>query len=151
MRQAVSIQPDLTEKWLDLDHAKELEAISRLLDRDPRIYELAWQDLQLQAGGKGQSTGARGMSGEQVVRALIVKQMGGFSYSELAFHLEDSRSYRTFCRLGLVGWTPKKSTLAQNIKALTCATLEAIHKRIVGAKARRLRHSQPKGRENRWA
>ncbi len=131
MRQAVSIQPDLTEKWLDLDHAKELEAISRLLDRDPRIYELAWQDLQLQAGGKGQSTGARGMSGEQVVRALIVKQMGGFSYSELAFHLEDSRSYRTFCRLGLVGWTPKKSTLAQNIKALTCATLEAIHKRIV--------------------
>jgi hypothetical protein len=27
--------------------------------------------------------------------------MNDFSYREMAFHLVDSRSYRTFCRLGI--------------------------------------------------
>jgi len=34
------------------------------------------------------------MSGEQVLRVILVKQLGGFSNDELAFHLADSISYR---------------------------------------------------------
>jgi len=34
------------------------------------------------------------MSGEQVLRAMWVKQLGSFSDDELAFHLADSTSYR---------------------------------------------------------
>jgi IS5 family transposase len=75
--------------------------------------------------------GCGGMSAEQVLRAALVKQMNQFSYRELAFHLADSRSYRTFCRLGLTEPAPSKSTLAANIKALTFATLEKINRELV--------------------
>ena len=96
MRQAYRVQPSLTETWLDVEHARELRVISDLLDSAPAIYELAYEDLN---GSNTRRVGARGVSAEQVVRALILKQMNGFSYRELAFHLADSRSYRTFCRL----------------------------------------------------
>lgn len=131
MRQAYQVQAALSEKWLELDHAKELETISRLLDDDRQIYELALRDLRPANGADGQESGARGLTAEQVVRALLVKQMNGFSYRELAFHLADSRTYQTFCRLPICGSSPQKSALAANIKALRPETLEAIHHRIV--------------------
>jgi IS5 family transposase len=71
------------------------------------------------------------MSSEQVLRALIVKQLNGFSYEELAFHLEDSLSYRRFCRFGLGQGAPKRSTLQANIKRIQPATLEMINRMIV--------------------
>ena len=40
------------------------------------------------------------MSGDQVLRVLILKQMKSFSYEELHFHLMDSGTYRTFSRFG---------------------------------------------------
>lgn len=131
MRQAYRLQPSLTETWMDVEPARELQAISRLLDSDPHIYELALADLQPETTGPCRATGAVGLSAEQVIRALIIKQMNGFSYRELAFHLADSRSYRTFCRLGIEAATPKKSALGAAIKALRPQTLEAIHRRIL--------------------
>ena len=136
MREARKTQPSLTESWLDLDHAKELQAISRLLDEHPTIAELLLQDLRRVAGSKQATTGAGGMSAEQVLRALLLKQMNGFSYRQLAYHLADSRTYRTFCRLGITEPVPKKSALARNIKALRPETLEAIHRIVVGAAAK---------------
>jgi IS5 family transposase len=59
--------------------------------------------------------------------------MNGFSYRELAFHLADSRSYRTFCRLGITDKVPTKSSLNANLKALQPSTLEAINRVFVGA------------------
>ena len=50
MREARKTQPGLTESWLDLDHAKELQAISGLLDEHPTIQELVLQDLRRAAG-----------------------------------------------------------------------------------------------------
>jgi len=47
------------------------------------------------------STGAEGMSSEQVVRAAIIKQWEGFSYEDLSFHIVDSRSYWNFCGIGI--------------------------------------------------
>lgn len=131
MRQAYQTQPKLRESWLDLDHARELKTISDLLDLQPRISELILRDLQAASGGTRARTGAGGMAAEQVLRALLIKQMNGFSYRELAFHLADSTTYRTFCRLGIAETTPSKSTLAANIKALRAETLEQVHRLIL--------------------
>jgi len=133
MREARKTQPGLTETWLDLDHAKELQAISALLDEHPTIAELVLQDLRRASGSEQATTGAGGMSADQVLRALLLKQMNGFSYRQLAYHLADSSTYRTFCRLGITDPLPKKSALARNIKALRPETLEAIHRIVVGA------------------
>ena len=133
MREAQKTQPSLRENWLDLDHAAELQAISRLLDDHPRIEELVLQDLGAACHSQEVTRGAGGLSAEQVLRVLVVKQMNGFSYRVLAFHLADSRSYRTFCRLGITDKVPSKSALNANLKSLQPATLEAINRLILGA------------------
>lgn len=133
MRKACKSQLPLTETWLDVERAKELEVVSHLLDQHPTINELVLQDLLGDSGDGAGSSGAAGLSAEQVLRALLLKQMGGYSYRELAFHLADSRTYRSFCRIGLGDPNPSKSSLASNIKALRAETLEAIHRIIVAA------------------
>ena len=133
MREARKTQPRLRESWLELSHADELRTISRLLDDHPRIEELVAQDLAAASQPRQTPLGASGLSAEQVVRMLIVKQMNGFSYRELAFHLADSRSYRTFCRLGILDKVPSKSALHSNFKALRAETLEALNRVVVGA------------------
>lgn len=132
MRQARQNQPSLPQEWLDLEHAKELQRISAILDEHPRINELILQDLR-RASGATEDTGADGMSAEQVLRALVVKQFNGFSYRELAFHLADSRSYQTFCRIGIGDEPPKKSALQGNIKVIRAETLEKINRILVRA------------------
>ena len=133
MREAHKIQHSLPETWLNLEHAKELATMSRVLDGNPMVAELVLQDLQGATRSKEATHGAGGLSADQVLRILVIKQMNGFSYRELAFHLADSRSYRTFCRLGITDKTPTKSTLNANLKALQPATLEAINRVFVGA------------------
>jgi IS5 family transposase len=133
MRQARRIQLPLTEPWLDLERAQELEAISRLLDQHPTVNDLVLQDLRTPAGAGRRPVGAGGLSAEQVLRALLLKQMGSYSYRELAFHLADSRSYRTFCRIGVGEAAPSKSALAANLKTLRVETLEAINRVMVRA------------------
>jgi hypothetical protein len=51
------------------------------------------QDLRAACHGPEVMRGAGGLSAEQVLRMLVVKQMNGFSYRVLAFHLADSRGY----------------------------------------------------------
>src|SRR5258708_149935 len=124
MREARKTQSTLRETWLDLDHAQQLKAMSRVLDANPTlphlpwrhlahakgleamsrglddnppIAQLVWQDLRVASGSTSAARGAGSLSAEQVLRILVVKQMNGFSYRQLAFHLADSRSYRTFC------------------------------------------------------
>ena len=117
MRKTINPQPNLREPWLELEHARELETISSLLDAHPKLNELVLQDLRSVTPPAGSDVGRGGMSAEQVLRALLVKQLNQFTYRELAFHLADSRSYRTFCQLGIIEPTPSKSTLAANIKS----------------------------------
>jgi len=135
MRKARKTQLPITEKFLDLEHSKELAAISRLLDGHPRITALVMQDLRSAFPSQGRDTGAKGMTAEQVLRCMLVKQINGFSYRQLEFHLADSRSYATFCRFGVLGAIPGKSCLQANIKALSADTLEQIHRIILGAAA----------------
>ncbi len=131
MRKTFNPQPNLREPWLELEHARELETISSLLDAHPKLNELVLQDLKSVTPSAGSDVGRGGMSAEQVLRALLVKQLNQFSYRELAFHLADSRSYRTFCQLGIIEPTPSKSTLAANIKAVKFETLEQINRELV--------------------
>ena len=128
-------QLSLDRPWIDHSHADELAKISEILDRHPDIAELVEQDLV--RGVRHPERGARGMSGDQVIRVLVLKQMNGFSYSELAFHVADSVSYRTFCRFGALGSTPSRSTLAENLKKVRPETLERIQRILVRDAAER--------------
>src|SRR5713101_1798003 len=131
MREARKTQGSLCETWLDLDHSRELRAISRLLDEHPKIADLVLQDLRAARDSQKATAGAGGLSAEQVLRILLVKQMNGFSFRVLAFHLADSSSYRTFCRLGIADKLPTKSALNANLKALRPATLETINRVVL--------------------
>src|SRR5260370_18323993 len=71
------------------------------------------------------------MGAEQVVGAALVKQMFGFSYEELAFHLSDSLALRGFCRIGASTHPPKKSALQANIASIRPETWEAMNKALV--------------------
>src|SRR5260370_38374124 len=119
MRQARQKQLNLDSNWLAFEPAKELQAIAGLLDEHPTVANLVWQDLSPK--GLLTDAGAQGLSAEQVLRALIVKQLNGFSYRELAFHLADSVTYGRFCQLA---WNqaPSKSGLAGCIKAIRMET-----------------------------
>ena len=108
--------------------AQELQQISQVLDATPQVLELAYQDL---VRSSLPTTGREGMTAEQVLRCAILKQYRQLTYEELAFHLEDSSSFRGFSRLEM-GQYPGKSILQQNIKALREETWEALHREIIG-------------------
>ena len=111
---------------VDHPQAAELEAISRILNSNPTISELALQDL-CRGKNKTRRSGANGMTADQVVRAAIVKQMFGFTYQELAFHIVDSKSLRRFMRIGIADKGFKKSVLCKTIKSLSPQTWEDIN------------------------
>ena len=129
MRKNYEKQMPLTITSIDHPHAEELEGISQILDAHPIIYEWVLQDLTRDV--MRTDTGAEGMSAEQVLRAAIIKQMEGYSYEELAFHLLDSACYRRFCRIGIADKGFQKSALCNNIKAITPETWEAINRILV--------------------
>jgi len=111
---------------IDHPHAVELKGISKILDDNPIIYKWVLQDLTRNVTHV--DSGAEGMTAEQVVRAAVIKQMEGFSYEDLAFHLLDSVSYRGFCRIGFADKGFQKSALCHNIKAISSETWEAINR-----------------------
>jgi len=116
----------------DIEHprATELQGISKILDDNPIIYEMVLQDLSAEV--KDRDSGAEGMSAEQVLRSAIIKQREGYSYEELAFHIVDSRCYRSFCRIGITHKGFKKSALCKNIKAISPETWESMNRVLVG-------------------
>jgi len=71
------------------------------------------------------NVGRSGLSVESVFRCMVLKQMLQVSYDELAFHLSDSMSYRTFTRL-VNGVSPKKSSLQATIRQIKPQTLEKV-------------------------
>ena len=129
MRKKNQTQLPLMITAIDHPHAVELEGISRILDDNPIINEWVLQDLTRNVTHT--NTGAEGMTAEQVVRAAIIKQMEGYSYDDLAFHLLDSVCYRGFCRIGIADKGYQKSGLCNNIKAISAETWEAINRILV--------------------
>jgi len=126
MRKLRNQQLPLVEGTADHPKAKEFARISEVLDSHHSIYELALQDFDR----GNNNVGATGMTVEQIIRAAIVKQTEGYSYRALAFHLDDSRVYRQFCKAGFMK-SFKKSTLQKGIKTISAKTWEAINRVLV--------------------
>jgi IS5 family transposase len=70
-----------------------------------------------------------------VLRCALLKQYRQLSYEELAFHLEDSASFRAFARLPF-GCNPKKSVLHRTIGRLRAETFEAINRTLLASAAK---------------
>jgi len=141
MRRSVRDQLPLVPAPLGHDHVRELAAMRAILDAHPEFAR--WVQADLLAGGVAADRGRKGMSGEQVLRALVIKQSNGFSYDDLAFHLADSQSYQAFCLIGITEKAPKRSTLQRNLKAVRAETLERINRAIVAyAQAQRIEDGQ---------
>lgn len=129
MRTSVLEQLPLVPTIVAHPHARELQEMSEILDQNPAAAQLVLADLV--AGGIRADAGCPGLSGEQVLRAAIIKQGNKYSYEELAFHLADSMSYRAFCRIGIGSNSPCASTLQDNIKKIRPETMEAINRMLV--------------------
>lgn len=129
MRSMMRHQQPILQAFVEHEHARELEAISRILDNLPDVLELLERDL---TRGRSSRQGRPGMTAEQVLRVAVVKQMNGFSYQELAFHVMDSTCYRAFCRFGFFEKVPGRSTLQENSKLISAETWEAINRALLG-------------------
>jgi len=125
-----SPQLPLTAPWIAHAHAADLAAMSALLDAQPALSALIQQDLD--AGcAKNARTGRPGLSGEQTLRVLLVRQLTGWTYAELAFHLADSMTYRAFCGISALVPTPSKSALAATLRRVRPTTLRAVNDQLV--------------------
>ena len=128
MRQKFTRQMSLFSPMARNSIVKELEQVSKILDANPHVLQLVYEDL---VRTSRPDTGRQGLTAEQVLRSAVLKQYRELTYEELAFHLEDSDAFRTFSRLEM-GQYPSKSILQENIKMIREETWEAIHSEILG-------------------
>ena len=129
MRQKRTVQATIFEVFAQHEIGCELKAMSQWLDSQPGLISLVAADLRRQ---EVRQTGRRGLPAESVLRCAVLKQQRQLSYEELAFHLEDSASFRAFARLPLK-WSPKKSVLHQTIAALGPETWEAVNRALLAS------------------
>jgi IS5 family transposase len=129
MRQERTVQASLFDLFAEHDIGRELKAMSQWLDEHRGLIGLVADDLR-RHGVK--ETGRQGLPAESVLRCGLLKQHRQPSYEELAFHLEDSASFRAFARLPL-SWTPKKSVLHKTTSAIRAETWEAINRVLLAS------------------
>ena len=118
MRQERTIQASLFDLYGRHEFGRELAAMSGWLDQMGEAVALVAADLGI---GECQATGRHGLPAEAALRCGLLKQYFQLSYQELAFHVSDSVSLRTFARLPL-GWNPRKSVLQKTISAISPTT-----------------------------
>src|ERR1700746_737215 len=118
MRQERTVQASIFDLFADHEIGRELKAMSQWLDEHRELVGLAEEDLRRH---DVQETGREGPPAGLSCRCALLKQHRKLSYEELAFHLEDSASFRAFARLPL-SWTPKKSVLHRTISAIRAET-----------------------------
>ncbi len=128
MRQFRETQLALVPSWGPHQHTRELQMAGRILDEHPEIGELVRDDL---IRDRRSDTGRPGLSGDQVIRIALLKQIHGLSYRELEFHLQDSAAFRAFVGLGFTE-RPSFQTLQANVKRIRPETWEAIHRVLMG-------------------
>src|SRR6201984_745572 len=129
MRQERTVQATIFEFFAGHEIGCELKAISQWLDQQRALVSLVAGDLRRHGL---RETGRRGLPAETVMRCALLKQQRQLSYEELAFHLEDSASFRAFARLPLA-WSPKKSVLHQTICAIRPETWEAVNRALLAS------------------
>jgi len=122
MRETRLAQISIFENYAKHERAEQLKQLSSILDNHPEILDVIKKDLVKLSTTK---TGRKGLTVENIFRCLLLKQQLQVSYDQLAFHLCDSMSYRTFTRL-TDGFTPKKSALQSTIRSISPETLEQV-------------------------
>jgi IS5 family transposase len=131
MRQVRTVQASIFDLFAGHEIGRELKAMSAWLDDHRELLGLVAADLR-RHGLK--ETGRCGLAAESVLRCAVLKQHRQLSYQELAFHLEDSASFRAFARLPHA-WSPKKSVLHKTISAIRAETWEAINRALLASAA----------------
>jgi IS5 family transposase len=129
MRQERTVQATVFEVFAQHEIGCELKAMSQWLDSQCGLISLVAADLRHHGV---RETGRRGLPAQSVLRCALLKQQRQLSYEELAFHLEDSASFRAFARLPLA-WSPKKSVLHHTIAAVRAETWEAIDQALLAS------------------
>jgi transposase, IS5 family len=127
MRQERTVQASIFDVFAGHEIGRELKVMSDWLDAHRTLLGLVAADLRRDGV---QETGRRGLPAEAVLRCALLKQYRQLSYEELAFHLEDSASFRAFARLPWA-WSPKKSVLQKTISAIRAETWEAINRALL--------------------
>src|SRR6476646_8185543 len=110
MRQDRTVQASIFDLFAKHEIGCELKKASAWLDEHPALIGLVAGDLRRDGV---QETGRQGLSAEAVLRCALLKQSRQLSYEELAFHLEDSASFRAF-RPAAVGLEPEEVGAAQD-------------------------------------
>jgi IS5 family transposase len=129
MRQERTVQASIFDLFAKHEIGCELKKASQWLDEHPALIGLVATDLRRDGV---QETGRQGLPAEAVLRCALLKQYRQLSYEELAFHLEDSASFRAFARLPWA-WSPKKSVLHKTIGAIRAETWEAINRTLLAS------------------
>jgi len=132
MRQERTVQASIFDVFAAHEIGHELQAMSQWLDEHRDLLGVVARDL-VRLGIK--ATGRQGLSAEAVLRCALLKQYRQLSYHELAFHLEDSASFRAFARLPL-SWSPQKSALQKTISAIRPETWEQINRALLSGARR---------------
>jgi IS5 family transposase len=127
MRQERTVQASLFDLFAGHEIGRELKAMSAWLDDHRELCSLVVADLRRHAV---KETGRQGLPAEAVLRCALLKQHRQLSYQELAFHLEDSASFRAFARLPHA-WSPQKSVLQKTISAIRAETWEQINRTLL--------------------
>src|SRR6516162_2187889 len=127
MRQERTVQATIFEVFAQHEIGGALKTMSQWLDHQRPLVSLVAGDLRRQGL---RETGRQGLSAEAVLRCALLKQQRQLSYEELAFHLEDSASFRAFARLPLA-WSPKKSVLHRTISAIRPQTWETVNRALM--------------------
>ena len=127
MRETRIAQKSIFENYSEHEFGSRLKALSKTLDQYPELLVLVAGDLIDNAAAK---VGRTGLSAESVFRCLLLKQQLRVSYEQLAFHLSDSMTYRTFARLP-VHAMPSRSGLQSAIRRIRPETLEKVHQVLV--------------------
>ncbi len=123
MRETRNAQASIFEEYSNHEYGVRLRKLSEILDRQPEILDLVAADL---IDTSVAAVGRTGLSAESILRCLLLKQQRGFSYEQLAFHLSDSVTYRTFTRLP-ARLSPSRSCLQSTIRSIKPETLERAH------------------------
>ena len=123
MRKIRSAQTSILEQYSNHEYGVRLRKLSEILDRHPEILELIAADL---IDTSVAAVGRTGFSAESVLRCLLLRQQLRLSYEQLAFHLSDSVTYRTFARLP-AHLSPSRSCLQSTIRSIKPETLAKAH------------------------
>ena len=123
MRETRVAQASIFENYSKHEFGAQLRALSNQLDQHPEILLLVADDLIDASVAK---VGRTGLTVENVFRCMLLKQVLRVSYEQLAFHLSDSMTYRTFSRLSATTM-PSRSGLQSTIRGIRPETLEKVH------------------------